>query len=151
MTTPREPAVYILIDAGSTPHKQMGLTLSSPQCPTGQLRTPNVWENTADLRAESYRAHSRLSADQGGGCGEEQNCLRRSGAALTREAIEHVSPENWRKACDHLNREEHDYWRADGLVDELIRALVIDFGEENESDFKDGVDSSSAVNSDLEV
>ena len=27
---------------GSTPHKQMGLTLSSPQCPTGQLRTPNV-------------------------------------------------------------------------------------------------------------
>ena len=33
------------------------------------------WEDrAADPRAESYRAHSHLGANQGGGCGEKQNC-----------------------------------------------------------------------------
>ena len=59
-----------------------------------------------------------------------------------------MPPEKWRKAGDNVRRDEDDYWRSDGLIEDIIEVLVIDLGEENESDFADGDDS--AVNSDLE-
>ena len=70
---------------------------------------------------------------------------QRCGAELTGEAIEYVSPEKWPKACDHVCREEDDYLRSNGLIDDMNRALVIHVGEQNESDFTDSDDS--AVNS----
>ncbi|KAJ4448789.1 hypothetical protein ANN_00180 [Periplaneta americana] len=40
-----------------------------------------------------------------------------------------VTPENWRKACESVEKGERFYWEKDGLIDEVIDRFVINIGE----------------------
>ena len=67
---------------------------------------------------------------------------------LTSNAIENVTSENWREACEHVLQVEKNYWKSDHIQDEMVDELRINIGdgeEDNESE-----DSESDALSDLE-
>ncbi|KAJ4452321.1 hypothetical protein ANN_03841 [Periplaneta americana] len=45
-----------------------------------------------------------------------------------------VTPENWRKACESVEKEEKFYWEKDGLIGEVIDRFVINIGEIDSED-----------------
>ena len=65
--------------------------------------------------------------------------------ALTDRAIQHVTPEKWRKACYHVCRVEEEYWKSDHIQEEMVEQLGIDIGEDEDDD-----DSASDANSEFE-
>jgi len=44
---------------------------------------------------------------------------------ITREAISHVTPENWRSCMRHVRDIEKDYWRKDIAVDHALESIII--------------------------
>ena len=43
-------------------------------------------------------------------------------------ALDHVTPDNWSKACDHVEGIERDFRQADGVMEDLQEAVVINIG-----------------------
>ena len=55
--------------------------------------------------------------------------------ALTGEAVAHVTPENWQKACSHVEKVEEEYWESDNIQDTMVEELIIHLGsDEDETD-----------------
>ena len=56
----------------------------------------------------------------------------------TNEALKHVTPEQWRKYRDHVQKEEKKMWQLEGLMDTVCDKLIIELGEEDtDSDSSD--------------
>ncbi|XP_046970607.1 uncharacterized protein LOC124537763 [Vanessa cardui] len=49
---------------------------------------------------------------------------------LTLEALQTITPADWKKELNHVKRLEEEYWRKDRLVDELF---IINTGDDSES------------------
>ena len=46
----------------------------------------------------------------------------------------HTTTDMWRVFCSHVVDVENDYFVKDGLVEDLIKELVVEFGEDDGSD-----------------
>ena len=46
----------------------------------------------------------------------------------------HTTADMWRGFCSHVVDVENDYLVKDGLVEDLIEELVVEFGEDDGSD-----------------
>ena len=44
----------------------------------------------------------------------------------------HTTTEMWRVFCSHVVDVENDYFVKDGLVEDLIEELVVEFGEDDD-------------------
>lgn len=61
---------------------------------------------------------------------------------LTREAIESVSPSDWKGFIHHTVRLEEEFWKNDGIQEEAIDRIVISLGADfDDSDDDDGSSS----------
>ncbi|XP_035223741.1 uncharacterized protein LOC118196400 [Stegodyphus dumicola] len=50
---------------------------------------------------------------------------------ITKEALESVTMEEWKKYCTHVENVENDYWEKDGLIKDLSESLIISSDEDN--------------------
>ena len=51
---------------------------------------------------------------------------------LTPEGCTHTTTDMWRVFCSHVVDVENDYFVKDGLVEDLIEELVVEFGEDDD-------------------
>ncbi|KAJ4452098.1 hypothetical protein ANN_03614 [Periplaneta americana] len=72
-----------------------------------------------------------------------------------KSALAKVTEDNWRKACEHVEKVEQFYWEKDGLVDEISDRFVINLDDTDtdeelsggeESEFEEE-ESAAAANS----
>ena len=56
---------------------------------------------------------------------------------LTPEGFTHTTTDMWRVFCSHVVDVENDYFVKDGLVEDLIEELVVEFGEDDGCDSDD--------------
>ena len=68
---------------------------------------------------------------------------------LAEEAIEHITVEDWTACCEHSQREEERYWRADIVEEAPLERLVIsvtssDEGTDTASDLTDSEETDTA-------
>ena len=67
---------------------------------------------------------------------------------LTSNAILNVTPEIWRKACEHVLQVEENYWKSDHIQEEMVDELRINISYGKEEDDSEG--SESGAMSDVE-
>ncbi|XP_072947700.1 uncharacterized protein [Epargyreus clarus] len=61
---------------------------------------------------------------------------------LTKEAIQNISPEDWKKECNHVDRLRDKFWHNDRLYELEERELIISLGGEDsdsESETQDNI------------
>lgn len=60
---------------------------------------------------------------------------------LCRESLSLVTAENWKKACEHTQKLEDEYWAKDGLIETEVEKLMINAntGESDTSEDEEGV------------
>ena len=74
-------------------------------------------------------------------------CLK-DAQTLTSNAIENLTPENWRKASKHILQVEENYWKSDHIQEEMVNELRINISDGEEEDDSKG--SESGAMSDIE-
>ncbi|CAK1585430.1 unnamed protein product [Parnassius mnemosyne] len=73
---------------------------------------------------------------------------------LTKEAIQSITPEDWKRECNHVDRLRDKFWHADRLYELEEQELVISLGGEdsdNESDDNIFSDNEEFDNNDSET
>ena len=45
--------------------------------------------------------------------------------ALVPQAINTITPAMWKKFCDHTEKVEEEYWKKDGLVEDVVEILIL--------------------------
>ena len=60
---------------------------------------------------------------------------------LMSNAIQNVTPKNWRRACEHGLRVEENYWKSHNIEEEVVDVLRINFGNREEDDDSEGSES----------
>lgn len=53
---------------------------------------------------------------------------------LFKAAVEKVTAEHWRRACEHVRGIEEFYWKRDGLMDEMLDSFVINLEDSGSDD-----------------
>ena len=53
---------------------------------------------------------------------------------LVPQGISQVTPQMWKKFCDHTVKVEEEYWKKDGLVEDIVEEILITVGEDDDSD-----------------
>ena len=53
---------------------------------------------------------------------------------LVPEGISQVTPQMWKKFCDHTMKVEEEYWKKDGLVEDVVEEILINVGEDDDDD-----------------
>ena len=56
---------------------------------------------------------------------------------LVPEAIDTISPAKWHKFCQHTVAVEDEYWAKDGLVEDVVEEILLNIGDESESEISD--------------
>ncbi|KAL4703054.1 hypothetical protein ACJJTC_009736 [Scirpophaga incertulas] len=60
---------------------------------------------------------------------------------LTRDAINSITPSDWKKEVNHVERLQQEYWEKDHLEEENVREFIISLGEESsDSEISDSDD-----------
>ncbi|KAL4721094.1 hypothetical protein ACJJTC_009255 [Scirpophaga incertulas] len=60
---------------------------------------------------------------------------------LTRDAINSITPSDWKKEVNHVERLQQEYWEKDHLEEENDREFIISLGEESsDSEISDSDD-----------
>ena len=57
--------------------------------------------------------------------------------ALVPEAINTVTPAMWSKFCGHTKKVEEEYWKKDGLVEDVVEELLINVGSDSDDESSD--------------
>lgn len=63
--------------------------------------------------------------------------------ALTEEAILSITPDLWRKECDHVQKIESEYTEKDGIIEMEVNKFVINLEEDSSSSESDSSNSQS--------
>ena len=48
-------------------------------------------------------------------------------------AIQNVTPRNWEKAIEHVQKEEEKMWRTDHLMERAVEKIIINLGDDSDS------------------
>ena len=60
---------------------------------------------------------------------------------LTQESLEHKTVDMWRKFCRHMGDIENDYFDKDGVIDDMIEEIIIEYNsDELENKDEDDLD-----------
>ena len=59
-------------------------------------------------------------------------------------ALDHVTPDNWSKALDHVEGIERDFRQADGVMEDLQEAVVINIGADEAEESSSESESSES-------
>ena len=59
-------------------------------------------------------------------------------------ALDHVTPDNWSKACDHVEGIERDFRLAFGVMEDLQEAVVINIGADEAEESSSESESSES-------
>ena len=70
---------------------------------------------------------------------------------LVPAAFEEVTPEHWKRCCEHAIKEEERFWRTDGLQEEAIYQFLIDLGVDDSDDDDEHEDVEGTVSDDEEM
>nr|CAD7462291.1 unnamed protein product [Timema tahoe] len=72
----------------------------------------------------------------------ETNSIESEEQMMEKEAIISITEKDWQQTISHVKKEEADYWKNDGLIEEEIEDILISF--EDESDSEDGSDNDNS-------
>ena len=70
--------------------------------------------------------------------------------SLCKEAVEQVTPANWRDAIQNTTKVEDYYWRTDGILEERVGELIISIGDSDSEDSDQEYSSDSEAGSEVE-
>ena len=57
--------------------------------------------------------------------------------ALVPQAINTITPAMWKKFCDHTEKVEEEYWKKDGLVEDIVEEILIHVGSDSDDESSD--------------
>ena len=57
--------------------------------------------------------------------------------ALVPQAINTITPAMWKKFCDHAEKVEEEYWKKDGLVEDVVEEILIHVGSDSDDESSD--------------
>ena len=57
--------------------------------------------------------------------------------ALVPQAINSVTPTMWKKFCEHTEKVENEYWKKDGLVEDVVEEILINVGDSSDDESSD--------------
>ncbi|XP_049273670.1 uncharacterized protein LOC119399462 [Rhipicephalus sanguineus] len=64
---------------------------------------------------------------------------------LVPESIALVTPDNWLRACNHVEKSEDEFWQRDGLIDAKLDQLIIPLGSDSSSESDDSDSNMSGM------
>jgi len=59
---------------------------------------------------------------------------------LIHNSIKNINSDKWKACIEHTSKIEEDYWKSDGIVDNMTEELIIDFNSDSETE-SDSTDS----------
>ncbi|XP_046980937.1 calsequestrin-2-like [Schistocerca americana] len=69
---------------------------------------------------------------------------------LVKEGFETISQDDWSAYCLHVEKLEREYWVKDGVMEDIIDAIVINLeSDDDEDDDDDDSNDSDNVDDDL--
>lgn len=70
---------------------------------------------------------------------------------MATKGLDSVTPEMWKKYCDHVQHIEQEYWVKDGIMENAVDELVIRLGDEDDDSSSSSSSDSSYADSDPEA
>lgn len=71
---------------------------------------------------------------------------------LTENIISSISESDWKKAVEHVKKEEAKYWETDALMENEIESIVISLGgEDSDTDSENGSECSAHLSDGCEM